>query len=754
MRKIKPQLPNPSPPSLSTSSTKSYNALINRHSIACSHRKVLLLYFSMLKTNTPPDPYTYPSMLKACTSLNLFSHGLSFHQHSIVNGYSSDAYISASLINLYAKFGYTDVASKVFDNMPERNVVPWTAIIGCYIQSRKVTTAFQMYKQMQCEGIKPSSVTILAMLLGVSENTHVQSFHASAIQYGFDHHLSLANCLLNLYGKYGRITEAKTLFESMDNQDIVSWNSLLSAYALNDNVKEISQLFSRMRSSGLEPDQQTFGSLISSATRQGNPQIGKLVHAKTIISGFETDFQVKTSLITMYLKFRDLINAYKIFEATPNKDMILWTSMISGLLRNELPDKSLELFHNMLTSHVIPSTTTIACVLSACAQMGSLPLGTSIHGYIIRQKIVLDIPTQNSLISMYAKCGRLNQSCTIFKSMNHKDVVTWNAMVACYAQNGELSNALCVFNKMRESLVGPDELTVVSLLQSCASIGAYDQGKWIHNFVVRSCLDSSSSSSLLINTALVDMYFKCGNIKNARTCFDRMSQHDVVSWSIVIGGYGSHGEGGTALKMFSEFLKTGIEPNHVTFLSVLYACSHNGLVNEGLNIFESMINDYKMKPKVEHCACVVDLLCRAGRVEDAYDYYKKMFKEPVVEVLGILLDACRMKGNKVVGDVVACEMVRLKPQDPGNLVQLVHSYASNGGWEGVGEAWSQMRGLGLKKIPAWSFIELNGNITTFFKDHTSHPEYHEIVMGLKAMAMHIKPGKLAVDSLEYEDDCT
>ncbi|KAI3681153.1 hypothetical protein L6452_35937 [Arctium lappa] len=750
MKKFKPRLPDhpkppPSPPSLAT---KSSNALINRYSTIGAHRDVLLLYFSMLKTNILPDPYTYPSMLKACTSLNLLSHGLSFHQHAVVNGYSSDSYIAASLINFYAKFGYSNVACKVFDVMPERNVVPWTAIIGCYARLGEVSTAFQMYKQMQCEGIKPSSVTILTMLSGVSENTHIQSFHAYAIQFGFCCDLALANCMLSSYGKCGRVEDARSLFELMDKRDIVSWNSLVYAYALVDNVREISQLLSRMSFSGFEPDQQTFGSLISAATRKGNPIIGKLGHAKIITSGFEVDVQVKTLLITMYLKFKDLMNAFRIFEATPNKDMILWTAMISGLLQNECPDKALALFHRMLISKVMPSTTTIACALAACAHLGSFLLGTSIHGYILRQKMLVDIPTQNSLITMYAKCGRLNQSCAVFEMMNHKDVVTWNAMVAGHAQNGQLSNALYIFNEMRKSFERPDSVTVVSLLQACASIGAYHQGKWIHNFVVRSCL----GSCLLIDTALVDMYFKCGNVDSARKCFDRMSQHDVVSWSTVIAGYGSHGKGENALEMFSEFLRTGIEPNHVTFLSILYACSHNGLVDEGISLFETMTNHFKIEPKLEHCACIVDLLCRAGRIEQAYDFYKLKFAEPVIDVLGILLDACRTKGSKELGDIIATEMHSLKPEDAGNLVQLVHSYASTARWDGVGEAWIQMRSLGLKKVPAWSFIELNGNITSFFKDHSSHPQYNDIVMGLKSMTMHLKPEKSATDSLECEDD--
>ncbi|KAI3741485.1 hypothetical protein L1987_59159 [Smallanthus sonchifolius] len=674
MKKIKPQLPNhPKPPSSPPSlATKSYNALISRLSTAGAHRDVLLLYFTMLKTNIPPDPYTYPSMLKACTSLNLISHGFSFHQHAVVNGFSSDSYIAASLINLYAKFGHTDVASKVFDEMPERNVVPWTAIIGCYTRSGEVNTAFHMYKQMQYEGIKPSSVTILTMVSRVSEYTHVQSFHSSSIQYGFVSDLTVVNSILNSYGRCQRVIDACNLFESVDKRDIVSWNSLVSAYALIDNVSEISQLLSRMSLSGLEPDQQTFGSLISAVTRQGNPRIGKLVHRKVVSSGFEVDVQVKTLLITMYLKFKDLTTACQLFESTPDKDMILWTAMISGLLQNE---------------------------------------GTSIHGYILRQKIPVDIPTQNSLITMYAKCGDLDKSCAVFETMSHKDVVTLNAMVAGHAQNGQLSNALYVFNEMRRSFEKPDAVTVVSVLQACASIGAHHQGKWIHNFIIR----NSVKSSILIDTALIDMYFKWGNIDSAKKCFDRMSKHDVVTWSTMIGGYGSHGKGEDALEMFMEFLQSGLEPNHVIFLSVLYSCSHNGLVDEGLTLFQTMTNRYKIEAKLEHCACVVDLLCRAGRVKDAYYFYKKMFMEPVVDVLGILLDACRSNGNKELGDVIASEIQRLKPEDAGNLVQLVHNYASSAQWDGVGEAWVQMRSLGLKKIPAWSFIELNGNITTFLR---------------------------------------
>ncbi|KAI8525072.1 hypothetical protein RHMOL_Rhmol13G0199400 [Rhododendron molle] len=516
----------------------------------------------MLKTNTPPDPYTFPSLLKACTSLNLLSHGLSFHQHVLVNGYSPDPYIGSSLIHFYAKLGRTRVARQVFDRMPERNVVPWTAIICCY-------------------------------------------------------------------------------------------------------------------------------------SRTG-------------------DFE----------------SAVCMFERTPNKDVIRWTAMISGLVQNKCADKALTLFQKMLLSDIMPYTATIASALAACGQLGSLSLGTSIHAYMLRQRMPFDITAQNSLMTMYVKCNRLVQSHIVFDTMEGRDVVSWNAIVAGYAQNGNLYQSLSFFNEMRRTLQQPDSLTVVSLLQACASIGALHQGKWVHNFVIRSFLGSCN----MIDSALVDMYCKCGDLDTARKCFDRISYHDLVPWSAMIAGYGSHGKGDMALEIYNQFLLTGLEPNHVIFLSVLSACNHNGLVNQGLNLFYSMREDFWVEPKLEHLSCIVDLLSRAGRVEQAYDFYKEMFPEPEIGVLGILLDACRMSGSLELGNIIARDICMAKPTDARNYLQVAQSYASVERWDGVSEVWVQMRSLGLRKLPGWSFIELNGTITTFLTQHTSHPQHVDIVQVLKFLS--------------------
>ncbi|KAK6133366.1 hypothetical protein DH2020_032876 [Rehmannia glutinosa] len=723
--------PKPPPPPVGTAATpttKSINAAISRLSVQGSHREVFLSFTSMLKSpTTTPDAFTYPSLLKACTSLNLFSLGLSLHQQTIVNGFSSDPYISSSLINLYAKSNDIENARTVFDMMPHRNIVPWTAIIWCYSHAGDMKNAFFMYNAMQYEGILPSPVTILNMLSGVSERGHVDVLHACVIKRGYICEVVLMNCLLTVYAKCGRVEDARELFELLDEKDIVSWNSLINAYSLEGNLAEVMKLFSRMRVENIEPDQQTFGSLASSVARVGSVEVGRVAHGQIVTSGFELDKHVGTSLVALYSRCRKVDDALQTFERVGDKDVISWTSMISGLVQNDSADKALRVFRKMLASRVWPSAATMACVLAACAQLGSIKLGMSIHCYMLRQQIAVDIPSQNSLVTMYAKCGLLEQSFTVFSMMEKRDVVSWNAIVAAYAQNGYLNKALYLFHEMRVAHQKPDSITVVSLLQACASIGAYHQGKWIHNYVFRSCL----GPCIKIGTALVDMYAKCGDLNSARKCFDRMPQHDTVSWSTIIAGYGSHGKGETALEMYSEFLQKGFAPNDVIFLSILYACSHNGLVDKGMNLFESMKNDHNIEPKIEHLACIVDLLCRAGRVRDAYDFYMKMFSEPMIDVLGILLDACRNTGHEELGGIIAKEISEFEPVDAGKYVQLAHSFASMARWDGVGEAWLQMRSLGLRKLPGWSFIEMHGTITPFFTRHNSHPQYADIVSILR-----------------------
>lgn len=706
---------------------KSFNAVTNGLS---AHRESLLAFFSLLRAGSTPDAYAYPSILKACASLHLFPQGLLLHQRAIVSGYSPDALVSSSLVNFYAKFGRTSHARRVFDEMPQPNVVPWTAIIGCYSRQGYIDVAFSMYDSMRGSGVQPTSVTLLELLSGLSDLRRLQCLHACSIRCGFVSYTPLLNSLLNFYCRCGTTHDARRLFDSMmERRDIVSWNSMISGYAQAGYARETLELLYRMRIQSVEPDNQTFSSLVSATAILSSLELGKSVHGQILKAGFEFDAHVETSLIVMYMKCGNVNEAFRIFERSSPKDVVSWTAIISGLVQNQCADKALSVLHWMVESGELPSTETVASALAACAQLGSFDKGTSIHGYVLRHGLAVDTPAQNSLITMYAKCGHLQQSSAIFYGMCKRDVISWNAIVSGHAQNGHIREAFFLFNEMRKTLLRPDSITVVSLLQACASAGALHQGKCTHDFVIRSCF----GPCILIDTALVDMYCKCGDLGTAQKCFDRMSQPDLVSWCTIIAGYGSYGKGKTALKMYAKFIETGIKPNDVIFLSVLSACSHNGLVLQGLSLFQSMKHDYGIEPKFEHRACIVDLLARAGKVQEGYGFFKKMFPEPTADILGILLDACRANGNEELGKTIAGEILMLKPVNAENFIQLAHSYASMSRWDGVGQTWIQMKSLGLKKLPGWSFVELRGAITTFFMRHTSHPQNEEIMLILKLL---------------------
>ncbi|KAK8931340.1 Pentatricopeptide repeat-containing protein [Platanthera zijinensis] len=560
----------------------------------------------------------FPHLLKACASLSLLRLGRLLHQRAVVLGVAAEPHLATSLLHMYAMNSRMPDAHQMFDQMPVRKVVPYSAMISAYCRSANMNAAISIYSTMLNDGIRPNSVTFLGLLSGVSA-------------------------------------------------------------------------------------------------------CGPHLHASVITSGFESDSHLVTAIISMYLKFTDFDRALKLFDRSPEKDVVMWTAMISGLVRNDRADEALLVFRRMAAS-LSPSNESVAIAVSACAQLGLLGAGASIHGFVIRHCLPLDNAAENSLITLYAKCGHLRRSRSLFESMEGRDLVSWNAIVSGFAHNARLEEALGFFTGMISANQRPDAITVASLLQGCAAVAALDQGKLMHSFMIRHEVESSLS----METSLVDMYSKCGHIGSAEKCFDRMVEKDVVAWSVIIAGYAAHGMGEVALKTYSDFLKTEMEPNSVMLLSVLSACSHSGHVSEGLSIFDSMKEKFGVDPRLEHCSCVVDLLCRAGNVEEGLKFIRSMSPAANDDVLGIILDACRATDRGELAEKVAEEM-ELKLDTAGSYVQLARNYAAKRQWDGVGEALRRMRGLGLKKTPGWSFVELNGRKYLFFADDSSHTQWDEII---------------------------
>ncbi|XP_020103382.1 pentatricopeptide repeat-containing protein At4g04370-like [Ananas comosus] len=698
---------------------------------------------------TPPSSFAAPSPPPPPPRAAAFPHHLlvdspsaslrrllpPLHALALVLGLAPS--LAPSLLRAYSDRGDLSSARKVFDAIPraKKSVVPFSALIGALSRSDDPDSAFSLCNQMRRLGVAPNSVTFLSLLSGASCARRAQCVHASAIHYGFfDADLVLANSMVSVYAKCGRVDTARKVFDLMPLRDAVSWNSMLLGYARNGCVDESIDLCRRMRFEGIYPDQQAYGSLVISLTNCAEELLepiktGRQVHALVVSSGFCSDARVETALISMYLRFGSFDDAFMLFDRASDKDVVSWSAMISGLVQNSKADEALIVFYRMLSSRVVPAPTTIACALSACAQLGLLKVGASIHGYIVRQRFPMDISVENSLVTMYAKCDRVTQCRYVFEGMADKDLVSWNVAVLGYSQNGHLTESFALFHEMMLGSQKPDKITLVSLLQGCTSMGALGCGKVVHNFTIK----LGFGPSISLDTSLVDMYSKCGDLVAAKKCFDLMPEHDLISWTAVVVGYGSHGMGELALEMYRDFLSKGLKPNEVMFLSVLSACSHSGLVSEGLKIFESMKEEFGVMPKIEHYGCIIDLLCKAGKVGEAYEILKTMTPRPNADVLGIILDSCRAHKFVDIAEAVAKEIISLEPKFAGSYVQLAHSYATIRKWDGVEKAWTKMRELGLKKAPAWSFIELDGAITSFFADHSSHPQQEEMMKVLRIL---------------------
>lgn len=334
-----------------------------------------------------------------------------------------------------------------------------------------------------------------------------------------------------------------------------------------------------------------------------------------------------------------------------------------------------------------------------------------------------------TMITCYAKLGELDKARVLFKEMEDRDVVCWNVMIGGYSQNGMPNEALLLFRQMLAAKVKPNEVTVLSVLSACGQLGALESGRWLHSYIETNRIDIN----VHVGTALVDMYSKCGSLEDARLVFDRIKNRDVVAWNSMIVGYAMHGFSRDALQLFREMCSVGHHPSDITFIGVLSACGHAGLVNEGWRFFRSMKDEYRIEPKIEHYGCMVNLLGRAGNLEEAYTLVKNMKIEPDPVLWGTLLGACRLHGNIALGEEIAEFLVAKNLANSGTYILLSNIYAATGNWDGVASVRTLMKQSGVQKEPGCSSIEVNNKVHEFLAGDRRHPKSKEVYVMLEEM---------------------
>ncbi|KAJ0566252.1 putative tryptophan--tRNA ligase [Helianthus annuus] len=516
--------------------------------------------------------------------------------------------------------------------------------------------------------------------------------------------------------------------------DLVCWNTIIAGYAQNGFAGRAIELVAQMLSEGLRPDPVTVISILPAVGNVGDLRVGKSIHGYVFKSGYERHGNVATALVDMYLKCGCLSTGRVIFDKMSSKNVVSWNIMIDGYAQNDDYAEALSLFDKMLDNGFKPTGVTVMAALHACADSGELTRGLFVHSLVNELGLKHDVSVMNSLISMYCKCKRVDIAAEIFKNMKEKTLVSWNAMILGYAQNGQIISALNHFRLMKVKNIDPDSFTMVSIIAAVTEFSVLRQAKWVHGVVTRTCLDTN----VFVKTALVDMYAKCGAITTARKLFDLMNDRHVTTWNAMIDGYGTHGYGTEAIKLFKKMEAGDIKPNNITFLCIISACSHSGFVEEGCQYFYKMKNEYEIEPTMDHYGAMVDLLGRSGRLTKAWDFIQNMPVEPGINVFGAMLGACKIHKNVELAEMAADRLFELSPNDGGYYVLLANIYATASMWDKVTEIRSKMEERGIRKTPGYSSVELENEVHTFYSGSSWHSDSNKIYNFLEILIDKIK----------------
>uniref|UniRef100_A0A803PDR1 DYW domain-containing protein n=1 Tax=Cannabis sativa TaxID=3483 RepID=A0A803PDR1_CANSA len=417
-------------------------------------------------------------------------------------------------------------------------------------------------------------------------------------------------------------------------------------------------------------------------------------------------------------------------------DAFLFNTFIRAYAHtSNLKEKALFVYNSMFGYGILPNKFTYPFVLKACAGLGNLGLGKAVHGSTVKFGFDNDVHVRNTMIHMYCCCGSaIEDARNLFDEMHKCDSVSWSAMIGGYVRLGLSTDAVDVFRKMQIAGVRPDEITMVSVLSACTDLGALELGKWVESYVDKEGIQRSVE----LCNALIDMFAKCGDVDKALKLFRRMRERTIVSWTSVIVGLAMHGRGLEAVSLFEEMIESGMTPDNVAFIGLLSACSHSGLVDKGRGYFSLMTEEYDIAPKIEHYGCMVDMLCRAGLVNEAVEFIQKMPFEPNSIILRTLVNACRAHGELKLGERISRSLISNEPMHESNYVLLSNIYAKMSHWEKKTKVREMMDMKGMKKIPGSTMIELDSEIYEFVAGDKSHKQYKEIYEMVEEMRREMK----------------
>ncbi|XP_047325383.1 pentatricopeptide repeat-containing protein At1g56690, mitochondrial-like [Impatiens glandulifera] len=606
--------------------------------------------------------------------------------------YASTATILAnSQITHYARLNQIDNARRVFDQLPEKNIASWNSIIAGYFQNNQPDEARHLFD------IMPERNTVSW------------------------------NGLISGYVRNGMVRQARQAFDMMPERNVISWTAVIRGYVEQGLTPVAESLFWKMPEKNVVSWTVMLGGLIQDRRIGDARRLYELMPVKDVVA--------KTNMISGYCQAGKMAEAKKLFDEIPYPNVISWTTMVTGYAQNQQVDVARTLFEMMPEKNEVSWT----AMLMAYTQCGRIKEAEELFNAMPMESII----ACNTMIVAFGNSGEVSKAKLTFDHMVTRDDISWSTMIKVYERNGFELEAMDLFSLMQSERIRPNFPSLISILSVCASLASLYRGRQIHAQLLR----SQFIDDVYVSSVLITMYIKCGDLIKARLVFDNFSPKDTVMWNSIITGYAQYGLEADALLVFDKMSNAGVAADDVTFVGVLSACSYTGKVEEGLKIFESMESKYRVVPKTEHYACMVDLMGRAGRLTEANDLIERMPMKPDATLWGSLMGACRIHKNMDLAEIAAKKLLELEPNNTGPYVLLSNIYASSGRWNDVADLRRNMVSRNMRKSPGCSWIEVEKRVHTFTGgESTPHPEHLMIIKKLEELSGLLKEAGYAPDS--------
>ncbi|MBA0848795.1 hypothetical protein Goshw_007320 [Gossypium schwendimanii] len=682
----------------------------------------------------------WPHLLKLSIGSGNFLLGQAIHAFLIKSNSSNDVFQGNNLINFYTKFNELDDARKVFDEIPVRNTITWTTLIKGHLNNGDSESVFSIAHDMYFSGEKFNEHTCSVILQACSEEEDLirgEQIHGFVIKSGIEGNAFVGTSLISLYSTTGFLNEAENVFNNISVKDVQCLNYMILEYGKAGFMEKAFQAFVDVLSSDLEPTDYTFTNIISTFSENVGIEEGRQLHGLAVKYGVIDVTSLGNALITMYGKLGMVEDSERMFHSLSERNLISWTAFISGYVRNGCSEKAADIFLELLYHGIYCDPSCLVTVLDGCSECRNLDLGVQLHGFVIKSGYLCYANIVTALVDMYSKSDNLKSAKIVFDGFSSKSIALFNAILVGFIKTNrddDDEDAMVLFRQLRFAGIKPDLVTFSRLLSLSANQACLIKGETLHAYTIKTGFESS----LMVSNALITMYAKCGSIKGACQTFDGMHCRDSVSWNAMVSAYSIHGQGKAALRLFKEIKGEGFAVDEFTVLAVLQACCYTGLWHDGIRIFNEMESSYKINPLIEHYACMVDLLGRAGCLSEAMNLISNSRFRDSPLLWRTLVNVCKLQGDIDFAMLASKNLLDLSPEEAGSYILVSNTYAGSGMLDEALKVRTAMNDLKLSKQAGCSWIEIDNKVHCFVASDKDHPESSDIYANLDQLMDEIK----------------